>query len=121
LALSDHRPLDNRCHFIGMTCVASLAFWRPTHNAAQVVDECERYKALHKRVVYHTPKSYLFFLELYKSLYLRRLGEIQVEEARVSSGLDKLHQVGGCTRWPCPCSTYVALLRRWQRLQLLCR
>jgi hypothetical protein len=75
-----------------------------TRCVVQVVSECERYKAAHQRAVYHTPKSFLGFLAQYRTMYRQRLEALQQEEARVSSGLDKLQQVCACGLAPPLCA-----------------
>jgi dynein heavy chain len=43
-----------------------------------------------RRYVYVTPKSYLSFIDLYKDVYKVKYDGIDVEEANIVSGLEKL-------------------------------
>jgi dynein heavy chain len=43
-----------------------------------------------RRYVYVTPKSYLSFIELYKSVYRAKYDGIDVEEKNIVNGLEKL-------------------------------
>ena len=66
----------------------------------QVVEECNNYLAVFRRPVYHTPKSFLSFLDTYRSLYDQRLSSVCLEESRVRSGLEKMQQVCRLARSP---------------------
>lgn len=48
------------------------------------------YYAKMRRTVHVTPKSYLSFIDLYKSVYKKKFNLIDVEERNIVSGLDKL-------------------------------
>jgi dynein heavy chain len=54
---------------------------------------CGEYFASMRRNVYQTPKSYLSFIQSYKSMYSTKLAEIKEKEQRVNLGLKKL--IGG--------------------------
>lgn len=55
-----------------------------------VTEVCEIYFQRMRRHVYVTPKSYLSFIELYKDVYSVKYDGIDVEEANIVSGLEKL-------------------------------
>lgn len=55
-----------------------------------VTEVCDIYFARMRRHVYVTPKSYLSFIDLYKDVYKVKYDGIDVEEANIVSGLDKL-------------------------------
>lgn len=55
-----------------------------------VTECCEVYFQRMRRHVYVTPKSYLSFIELYKDVYKVKYDGIDVEEANIVSGLEKL-------------------------------
>merc|ERR1711968_99062 len=55
-----------------------------------VVDVCDEYFQSMRRNVYQTPKSYLSFIDSYKTMYSEKLKEIEEKEARVNLGLEKL-------------------------------
>lgn len=55
-----------------------------------VTEVCEVYFARMRRHVYVTPKSYLSFIDLYKDVYKVKYDAIDVEEANIISGLEKL-------------------------------
>ncbi|OQR97844.1 dynein heavy chain, outer arm [Achlya hypogyna] len=57
-----------------------------------VVDVCAEYFEKRRRHVYQTPKSYLSFLEFYKTLYKTKIGDIHRSESSVNLGLQKLVQ-----------------------------
>ena len=57
---------------------------------AAVNDVCTEFYAESKRRVYQTPKSYLAFIQNYRSLYAEKLAEIREKENRVNKGLQKL-------------------------------
>jgi dynein heavy chain len=43
-----------------------------------------------RRHVYVTPKSYLSFIDLYKDVYKKKYDGIDIEEANIIKGLDRL-------------------------------
>lgn len=55
-----------------------------------VTEVCEIYFQRMRRHVYVTPKSYLSFIDLYKDVYKKKYNGIDVEEANIVSGLQKL-------------------------------
>lgn len=55
-----------------------------------VTEVCEIYFQRMRRHVYVTPKSYLSFIDLYKDVYRAKYEGIDVEEANIVSGLEKL-------------------------------
>jgi dynein heavy chain len=55
-----------------------------------VADMCDVYLARMRRHVYVTPKSYLSFIAIYKTVYEKEYKKIDVEEKNIRSGLDKL-------------------------------
>jgi len=55
-----------------------------------VTEVCDVYFQRMRRHVYVTPKSYLSFIELYKDVYKVKYDGIDVEEANIVSGLEKL-------------------------------
>lgn len=55
-----------------------------------VTEVCEIYFQRMRRYVYVTPKSYLSFIDLYKDVYKVKYDGIDVEEANIISGLEKL-------------------------------
>ena len=55
-----------------------------------VTTVCDEYFQQMRRHVYQTPKSYLSFIQSYKSMYSVKLGEIKEKEQRVNLGLKKL-------------------------------
>ncbi|KAF0689476.1 Aste57867_19083 [Aphanomyces stellatus] len=57
-----------------------------------VVDVCTEYFEKRRRYVYQTPKSFLSFLALYKSVYKSKLDEIHKSESSINTGLQKLVQ-----------------------------
>jgi dynein heavy chain, axonemal len=57
-----------------------------------VVETCDTYFASMRRKVYQTPKSFLSFIELYKTTYKKKLVETAKKEANVNLGLQKLIQ-----------------------------
>ncbi|KAA0177346.1 hypothetical protein FNF27_01124 [Cafeteria roenbergensis] len=57
-----------------------------------VVDTCDEYWEAMRRRVYQTPKSYLSFIDNYKSTYSRKLAEIRDKAGQVDKGLDKLNE-----------------------------
>ena len=55
-----------------------------------VTDVCEVYFQRMRRHVYVTPKSYLFFIDLYKEVYKVKYDAIDVEDQNIGKGLDCL-------------------------------
>jgi len=51
---------------------------------------CEIYFQRMRRHVYVTPKSYLSFIDLYKDVYKKKYGGIDVEESNIVKGLERL-------------------------------
>lgn len=45
-----------------------------------------------RRYVYVTPKSYLGFIDLYKNVYKTKFTELNLEEANIRKGLDRLKE-----------------------------
>ena len=45
-----------------------------------------------RRYVYVTPKSYLSFIDIYKTVYRNKYDEIDVEEVNIRNGLEKLKE-----------------------------
>lgn len=60
-----------------------------THS--NVTKACQDYYARYRRHVYVTPKSYLSFLEVYKTLYSRKLAHTRAMAAAINSGLQKMN------------------------------
>lgn len=59
---------------------------------SQVTTECDRVRKRNGRQLYQTPKSFLQYLDAFKSLYRRRWDGLAQESARVEAGLQKLRQ-----------------------------
>ncbi|RHY51106.1 hypothetical protein DYB38_003376 [Aphanomyces astaci] len=57
-----------------------------------VVDVCGEYFQKRRRHVYQTPKSFLSYLALYKTVYKAKLTEIHRSESSINTGLQKLVQ-----------------------------
>ncbi|KAG9402276.1 hypothetical protein AC1031_006904 [Aphanomyces cochlioides] len=57
-----------------------------------VVDVCTEYFEKRRRYVYQTPKSFLSFVALYKTVYRTKLEEIHKSESSINMGLQKLVQ-----------------------------
>ena len=57
-----------------------------------VTDVCDRYYQKMRRQVYVTPKSYLSYLESYKSLYTKKFFELDVEEKNFTIGVLKINE-----------------------------
>jgi dynein heavy chain, axonemal len=57
-----------------------------------VVDTCEDYWEAMRRKVYQTPKSYLSFINNYKTTYSKKLKDIREKAGQVDKGLSKLIQ-----------------------------
>jgi dynein heavy chain, axonemal len=55
-----------------------------------VTEVCDIYFQRMRRYVYVTPKSYLSFIDLYKDVYTKKYNGIDVEEANIVKGLDRL-------------------------------
>jgi dynein heavy chain len=55
-----------------------------------VTEMTHTYYSKMRRHVYVTPKSYLSFIDLYKTVYKKKFDLIDVEERNIVSGLDKL-------------------------------
>jgi dynein heavy chain len=51
---------------------------------------CDVYLARMRRHVYVTPKSYLSFIAIYKTVYEKEYKKIDVEANNITNGLDKL-------------------------------
>lgn len=51
---------------------------------------CDTYAARMRRHVYVTPKSYLSFIAIYKTVYTKEFAKIDVEERNIRNGLEKL-------------------------------
>lgn len=59
-----------------------------------VADTCSNYFAKYRRSTHVTPKSYLSFINGYKTIYAQKLEEINNLANRMDSGLDKLVEAG---------------------------
>ena len=59
-----------------------------------VADTCANYFAKYRRSTHVTPKSYLSFINGYKTIYAQKLEEINNLANRMDSGLDKLVEAG---------------------------
>jgi dynein heavy chain len=57
-----------------------------------VTEVCERYFAKMRRQVYVTPKSYLSYLQSYKSLYTQKYVELDKQESNFSVGVKKIDE-----------------------------
>ena len=57
-----------------------------------VTAACDEYLQAHRRHVYVTPKSYLSFIGGYKSLYGKKLNDVQELASSINSGLEKMVQ-----------------------------
>jgi len=57
-----------------------------------VVEACTDYFAKMRRNVYQTPKSYLSFIQNYRTTYTDKLAEVNIKEERINLGLQKLVQ-----------------------------
>jgi len=57
-----------------------------------VVEVCDEYFSKMRRQVYQTPKSFLSFLNAYRSLYKKKLDVLVTKEATLRLGLEKLIQ-----------------------------
>ena len=59
-----------------------------------VADMCDIYLARMRRNVYVTPKSYLSFIAIYKTVYEKEYKKIDVEDKNIRAGLEKLAEAG---------------------------
>lgn len=59
-----------------------------------VADTCTNYFAKYRRSTHVTPKSYLSFINGYKTIYSQKLLDIENLANRMDSGLDKLVEAG---------------------------
>ena len=57
-----------------------------------VVETCDEYYSAMRRRVYQTPKSFLSFIDNYKTTYKKKLAETAKKEGNVNLGLQKLIQ-----------------------------
>jgi dynein heavy chain len=57
---------------------------------AMVQEACEEYFAKMRRHIYLTPKSYLSFIQSFKTMYKIKLEEVKTKERNVNLGLEKL-------------------------------
>lgn len=57
-----------------------------------VTDVCDKYYQKMRRQVYVTPKSYLSYLESYKTLYTKKYNELDVEERNFTIGVTKINE-----------------------------
>jgi hypothetical protein len=55
-----------------------------------VTAACAEYHERFRRAVYVTPKSYMCFLEGYRGLYTRKLGETRALAGAINAGLQKM-------------------------------
>ena len=62
------------------------------HVHVAVTKACKEYFEKFRRNVYVTPKSYLSFIDGYRSLYQRKLDERNVLANKINSGLSKLFE-----------------------------
>ena len=60
------------------------------HN--MVVEVCDEYFESMRRQVYQTPKSYLSFIDAYKTMYGTKLAELNKKESNITLGLSKLNK-----------------------------
>ncbi len=51
-----------------------------------------RYMETIRRYIYTTPKSYLEFISLYKSMLARKRVELKADKERLDNGVDKIVQ-----------------------------
>ncbi|CAK72703.1 unnamed protein product (macronuclear) [Paramecium tetraurelia] len=63
------------------------------HVHQSVEKKCEDFQVAFRRQVYITPKSYLDLIESYKNLLLMKKEELLTNRLKLSSGLQKLHEV----------------------------
>lgn len=59
-----------------------------------VADTCQNYFAKYRRSTHVTPKSYLSFLNGYKTIYAQKHTEISNLASRMNTGLEKLVEAG---------------------------
>ena len=62
------------------------------HVHVAVTQACKEYFEKFRRNVYVTPKSYLSFIDGYRSLYQRKLDDVNVLANKINSGLSKLFE-----------------------------
>lgn len=55
-----------------------------------VGNACEEYRAIHRRNVHITPKSYLSFIGMFKELYRKKWEEVKALADKIKGGLNKL-------------------------------
>lgn len=60
-----------------------------THTS--ITAACQEYYSCYRRHVYVTPKSYLSFLEVYQSVYTKKLTQTRAMAAAINSGLQKMN------------------------------
>ena len=53
---------------------------------------CDTYFQKMRRQVYVTPKSFLSYLDSYKTLYLRKYKELDIQESSYKIGLSKIQE-----------------------------
>lgn len=57
-----------------------------------MLERSEEYLARYRRSVYSTPKSYLGFIDSYKTVYKKKFTELDEDAMKINNGLKKLHQ-----------------------------
>lgn len=57
-----------------------------------VTEVCDKYYQNMRRQVYVTPKSYLSYLQSYKTLYTIKYNELDVEENNFTVGVKKINE-----------------------------
>lgn len=57
-----------------------------------VTDVCDKYYQNMRRQVYVTPKSYLSYLQSYKTLYTEKYKELDTEQSNFTVGVKKINQ-----------------------------
>ena len=62
------------------------------HVHTAVTTACKEYFEKFRRNVYVTPKSYLSFIDGYRSLYQKKLDDVNVLADKINSGLSKLFE-----------------------------
>lgn len=68
-----------------------LPDWMSTTHLA-IIESCGDYYQKMRREVFVTPKSYLFFIKAYMSLYQAKYEELLVKEKNFKVGLDKIKE-----------------------------
>ncbi len=58
---------------------------------ASITAACQEYYSRYRRHVYVTPKSYLSFLEVYQTVYTKKLTQTRSMAAAINSGLQKMN------------------------------